>query len=290
MSLTPVWTLPYGRGSVEQVTIATNFNMTELITSRQNIRIKAAAKLRAARQRTKQGRFLIDGVREIGRALDAGIEVVEAFVCDALCTSQAAREVVARLTEAHCAEVTSEVFGKICFGERNDGVVVVAKRPVRSIDQLKFPERSLVAVLEGLEKPGNVGAILRTADGAGVDAVIVAGRGTDLFNPNTIRASLGTVFAKNVCTATVAETIAKLREWQLPIVATRPDAKSLYTEVDYGKGAAIVLGSEAEGLSADWEQQDVRGVRLPMQGIADSLNVSATAAILFYEAQRQRVG
>jgi len=147
-----------------------------------------------------------------------------------------------------------------------------------------------VAVLEGLEKPGNVGAILRTADGAGIDAVIITDGKTDLFNPNTIRASLGTVFAKNVCTATVAETIAKLRQWQLPIVAARPDAEQLYTTVDYRKGAAIVLGSEAEGLSADWEQQDICGVHLPMQGSADSLNVSATAAILFYAAQLQRAG
>ena len=262
--------------------------MTELITSRQNARIKEAAKLRAARQRTKQGRFLIDGAREIGRALDAGIEVLETFVCEALCTSETARDLSLRLTDANCAYVTSEVFEKIGFGERNDGVVVVAKTPVRTLEKLLLPARPLVAVLEGLEKPGNVGAILRTADGAGIDAVIVSGGGTDLFNPNTIRASLGTVFAKNVCTATVAETIAKLREWQLPIVATRPDAKQIYSEVDYRTGAAIVLGSEAEGLTADWEQQDVRRVRLPMQGIADSLNVSATAAILFYEAQRQR--
>ena len=263
--------------------------MTELITSRQNVRIKEAAKLRAGRQRAKQGRFLIDGAREISRALDAGIEVDEAFVCDSFCTSAAARAVVARLQESLCAGVTAEVFEKICFGERNDGVVVVAKTPGRSLSELSLPAQPLVAVLEGLEKPGNVGAILRTADGAGVDAVIVAGGGTDLFNPNTIRASLGTVFAKNVCTASVAEAIEKLREWQLPIVATRPDAGPLYTEVDYCQGAAIVLGSEADGLSADWQQQDVRGVRLPMQGIADSLNVSATAAILFYEAQRQRV-
>ena len=262
--------------------------LPERITSRQNARIKEAAKLRAARQRARQGRFLIDGAREIGRALDAGLEIAEAFVCEALCTSVAARELVSRLAEAACVEVTSEVFEKLCFGARQEGVLVVAKTPERSLDQLALPPRPLVAVLEGLEKPGNVGAILRTADGAGVDAVIVASGGTDLFNPNTIRASLGTVFAKTVCAATVSDTLAKLREWQLPIVATRPTAEQLYCEVDYRLGAAIVLGSEADGLSANWQFSDVRGVCLPMQGIADSLNVSATAAILFYEAQRQR--
>jgi len=262
--------------------------MSNLITSRQNARVKEAAKLRSARQRTKQGRFLIDGAREIDRALDAGIEIVEAFICEASCTSNLARALVPRLEVANRANVTAEVFEKLCFGERNDGIVVVARTPARTLDQLTLPPHPLVAVLEGLEKPGNVGAILRTADGAGVDAVIVAGGGTDLFNPNTIRASLGTVFAKNVCTATVEETLDQLRAWQLPIIATRPDAKQLYTDIDYGPGAAIVLGSEADGLSAHWQQPAVQGVRLQMRGIADSLNVSATAAILFYEAARQR--
>jgi len=262
--------------------------MTELITSRQNVRVKEAAKLRSSRQRGKQGRFLIDGAREIGRALDAGIEIVETFVCEKLCTSEAARELVPRLAEANCARVTAEVFEKICFGQRHDGVVVVAKTPERTLDQLVLPERPLVAVLEGLEKPGNVGAILRTADGAGVDAVIVAGGVTDLLNPNTIRASLGTVFSNSVFAATVEETLSKLRELKLPIVAARPDAEQLYTAVDYRLGAAIVLGSEAEGLSAAWQQEKVLGVRLPMRGIADSLNVSTAAAVLLYEAQRQR--
>jgi TrmH family RNA methyltransferase len=262
--------------------------MPEPITSRQNVRIKEVAKLRDARQRAKQGRFSIDGAREIGRALDAGIVVDEAFVCPSLCTSGEARQLAARLTGPQCVEVTPEVFEKICFGQRNDGLVLVAKTPQRSLAELVVPERPLVAVLAGLEKPGNVGAILRTADGAGIDAVIVAGGRTDLWNPNTIRASLGTVFAPNVCAASIIETLAQLRAWKLPIVATRPDAPALYSQVDYRAGAAIVLGSEADGLSEDWQQPDVTGVHLPMQGIADSLNVSATAAILFYEAQRQR--
>ncbi len=260
----------------------------ELITSRQNARVKEAAKLRSSRQRTKQGRFLIDGAREIGRALNAGIEIAEAFICEALCTSDSALALVPRLAATSCVNVTAEVFEKLAFGERNDGVVAVAKTPQRSLEQISLPQQPLVAVLAGLEKPGNIGAILRTADGAGVDAVLIAGGGTDLFNPNTVRASLGTVFAKHVCAATVEETLNKLREWQLPIFATRPDAQQLYTEVDFSHGAAIVLGSEADGLSVEWRQQDIHALQLPMRGIADSLNVSATAAVLFYEAQRQR--
>lgn len=262
--------------------------MTERITSRQNARIKEAAKLRDARQRKKQGRFLIDGVREIGRALDSGVEVDEAFVCPQLCTTDAAKSVARRLAAHNQADVTPEVFEKLCFGGRTEGVIVVARTPTRSLEALQLPDRPLIAVLAGLEKPGNVGAILRTADGAGLDAVIVASGNTDLFNPNTIRASIGTVFSPHIVAATVEETLAKLRAWQLPIIATRPQAEKLYTEVDYRTGAAIVLGSEADGLSTDWQQTDMQGVRLKMQGLADSLNVSVTAGILFYEAQRQR--
>ncbi|NOY40596.1 MAG: RNA methyltransferase [Planctomycetes bacterium] len=264
--------------------------MSEKITSRQNTRVKEAAKLRGARQRTKQGRFLIDGAREIVRALDSEIEIVEAFVCPPLCTLDASQTAVARLNsgEAVVADVTPEVFEKLAFGERNDGIVVVAKTPTRNLSQLRLPAQPLVAVLEGLEKPGNVGAILRTADGAGFDAVIVADGQTDLFNPNTIRASLGTVFANQVYPATNEETLAKLQEWKLPLFAARPNAKQSYAEVDYRNGAAILLGNEAQGLSEFWNHQEVQGICLPMHGIADSLNVAATAAVLFYEANRQR--
>jgi TrmH family RNA methyltransferase len=133
-----------------------------------------------------------------------------------------------------------------------------------------------------------VGAVLRSADGAGVDAVVVADPQTDLFNPNTIRASLGTVFAATVCTATAAEALAWLRRLAIPAFAARPDATVDYTAADYRGGAAIVLGSEAAGLSAAWDAAGVTPIGLPMRGMADSLNVSATAAVLFYEAQRQR--
>lgn len=233
---------------------------------------------------------MIDGAREIGRALDAGIQVLEAFICPSLCGSDTARAVSCRLDDsaAVVAEVTPEVFEKIAFGQRHDGIVVVATTPERKISHLDLPEHPLVAVLESLEKPGNVGAILRSADGAGVDAVIVVDPETDLFNPNTIRASVGTVFSKQVCVASVNEALAKLRVLGIPLIATRPDAERLYTEIDFRQGAAIVLGTEATGLSAAWDQADITGVRLPMRGIADSLNVSTTAAVLFYEAQRQR--
>jgi RNA methyltransferase, TrmH family len=261
------------------------------ITSRQNARVKDAAKLRDRKARERQQRFVIDGAREIRRAVDAGVEIVEAFVCELSCLDDDARQTATRLrsTGAEFATVTEEVFEKLCFGDGRDGLVAVAATPRRSLDQITLPPAPLVAVLESLEKPGNVGAVLRSADGAGVDAVIVADPRTDLFNPNTIRASLGAVFGAGVCTATAAETLDWLRQRAIPIFTARPDATLDYTAADFRSGAAIVLGSEAEGLSAIWSVAHATAVRLPMRGAVDSLNVSAAAAILFYDAQRQRL-
>jgi RNA methyltransferase, TrmH family len=260
------------------------------ITSRQNQRVKDAVRLRTRRNRDRHGLCLIDGAREIVRAIGSGVTCVEAFVCDPFYFSGDAREAVTALatTRAELLYVSPEVYEKLCFGEREEGVVVVAEIPRRSLSDLDFPSRPLVAVVEGVEKPGNLGAILRSADAAGVDVVIVAEGRTDLFNPNTIRASLGTVFRDNVCETSSAEVVAWLQMHNLAIVAARPDADPPYTEADLRGGVAIVLGSEAAGLSRVWGGTEVQAVRLPMDGIADSLNVSATAAVLFYEARRQR--
>jgi TrmH family RNA methyltransferase len=260
------------------------------ITSRQNPRVKEASQLRSGRGRQRQGRFLIDGVREIGRAIAAGVRCVEAFVCDELCMSPECRNAL-KAVESSGAEifsVTPPVYAKLAFGEREDGIVVVAQATSQRLADLQLPHKPFVAVLEGVEKPGNLGAILRSADAAGVDAVISADGRTDLYNPNAIRASLGTVFRPDVCEATTAETLAWLREHSIAIFTARPDADQLYTEVDMRNATAIVLGSEAAGLSPAWSGPEMNAVRLPMQGIADSLNVSTTAAVLFYEALRQR--
>lgn len=260
------------------------------ITSRQNQRVKDAVRLRTRRNRDRQGLCLIDGVREVVQAIESGVACVEAFICEEACYSSNSRDTVTILaaTQAELLYVSPEVYEKLCFGEREEGVLVVAETPRRTLSDLDLPARPLVAVAEGIEKPGNLGAILRSADAAGVDAVIVADGRTDLFNPNTIRASLGTVFRDNVCEATTAEVVAWLQTHNLGIVAARPDAELPYTEADLSGGVAIVLGSEASGLSRAWGGADVQEVRLPMHGVADSLNVSTTAAVLFYEALRQR--
>ena len=261
-----------------------------LITSVHNQRVKDAAKLRERRQREKQGRTLIDGGREIQRAIQAGIELVEVFLCDGFCYENQFQPIVAALEDARIAVLpcAPEVFAKVAYGERADGIVAVAATPRRSLDDLKLTAPALVAVLVGLEKPGNVGAVLRSADAAGVAAVIVADGGTDLHNPNAIRASLGTIFSLPVCEATTSETLAWLRTNNVRVFAARVDGAIDYTAADFSGSSAIILGSEKAGLRKDWQDEDISAIKLPMHGVADSLNVSATAAVLFYEALRQR--
>ena len=260
------------------------------ITSTANPRLKAALRLRGRRERDREGLTLIDGVRETLRALQGGAVVREAFVLADMVVDPDAKALIERL-RAHRTpvwELGREAFEKLAYGDRLDGIVAVAETPLRKLDDLTLRANPLIAVIEGVEKPGNLGAILRTADGAGLDAVVVAESATDLFNPNIIRASLGTVFALPVSVASSGEVLAWLQERGIAIIAARVDASVEYTETDYGGAVAIALGSEARGLSDAWGELARASVRVPMLGIADSLNVSATAAVLFYEALRQR--
>jgi len=264
--------------------------MTAPITSPQNPRVKAAVRLRDRRHREKQGRIRIDGARELHRAIRAGVTPIEVFVCESLCTDDEGRRALASVAacRAEVIPVSEPVFAKLAFGDRADGLLGVAPVPTTTLADCTLPENPLVAVLEGIEKPGNVGAVVRSADAAGVAALVVADGRTDLFNPNAIRASLGTIFTLPVRTATAAATREWLRERGLTIYAARVDGSVEYTDADFRGPAALVLGSEAEGLTGVWRDDDVVPIRLPMLGAADSLNVSAAAAVLFYEALRQR--
>ncbi|MEN6406460.1 MAG: TrmH family RNA methyltransferase [Thermoguttaceae bacterium] len=261
-----------------------------LITSLKNPRVQEAVRLRDRRHREQQGRTLIDGARELRRATAAGVRLHEAFVCPALCQSDDARHLLAAISECGCQawEVSAAVFEKLAFGQRAEGVLGVAETPHRPLDELSVPDNAIVAVLEGVEKPGNLGAVLRSADATGVAAVVVADGRTDLFNPNAIRASLGTIFSMPVCECTSREAMAWLGERGFSIYAARVDGAVPYTDVDCRGPTAIVLGNEAKGLSDVWTGLNVQAVRLPMLGVADSLNLSVTAAVLFYEAVRQR--
>lgn len=261
-----------------------------LITSLANARVRAAAALRDRRERDRSGLTLVDGARELRRALDAGVEVVEAFVCESLLAGPDARAALdglqARATPV--LRVSEPVFAKVAFGQRAEGLVAVARILPTALDDLALPVRPLVVVVESVEKPGNLGAVLRSADGAGADALIAASPRTDLFNPNAIRASAGTIFSLPLAAATTAATVEFLARRQIQVVTARVDADRVYTDLDLGGPLALVLGAEAEGLSDAWHGPGMQAVRIPMLGIADSLNVSVSAAILLYEARRQR--
>lgn len=258
------------------------------ITSLQNPRVKAAARLRDRSGRDDQGRIVIDGIREIDKALSAGVEIIELYVVPELCRDARHLRLIGATMNVEQIEVAPHVMEKLAFGHRVEGVVAVARPPQRKLTDFRPSENALVAVVEGAEKPGNLGAIIRTADAAGVAAVILADGGTDLYNPNAIRASLGAIFTIPVCAVASDEALAWLREQHFRLFAARTDAPTEYTAADFRVRTAIALGSEAHGLSSRWQADDIMPIRLPLLGTVDSLNLSATAAVLFYEALRQR--
>jgi TrmH family RNA methyltransferase len=263
------------------------------LTSVANPRLRAAAALRDRRDRVRTGRLLVDGAREVARALDAGVTLVEAFVVAGPSPDPEVAAVAARAASlgVPLVPVARDLLARLAYGERASGIVAVAIAPETSLAGLGLPATApLVGVLEDVEKPGNLGAVCRSADGAGLDALIAAGgsAAADPWNPNAVRASLGTVFTLPLAVATTADVLAWLCERGLRVVVARVDGSVSYTDVDLTGPVALVLGSEAHGLTADWSGSDMTAVRLPMRGRADSLNVAAAAAILFYEARRQR--
>ena len=265
-----------------------------ILTSTANPRFRAAVSLRDRRERARHGRLLVDGVREVTRALDAGVALVEVFVAPGASPEPALDAVVARAAGfgVPIVPVTADLLSRLAYGERASGIVAVAKAPAASLEALRLPaEAPLVGILEDVEKPGNLGAVCRSADGAGLDALIAAGTTAapaDPWNPNAVRASLGTVFTLPLAVASTGNVLAWLRDRGLRVVAARVDGSMPYAEADLRGPVALVLGSEATGLTEAWSGEDVTAVRLPMRGRADSLNVAAAAAILFYEARRQR--
>ena len=265
-----------------------------VLTSAANARLRAAAALRDRRARDRTGLLLVDGSREVARAIDGGVTLVEAFVAAEVPTEPDLSSLMARLAVlgVQLVPVAPKLLGLLAYGERASGIVAVATAPDASLQALRLRTPApLVGIVEGVEKPGNLGAVCRSADGAGLDALIAAGGSTgavDPWNPNAIRASLGTVFTLPLAVAATDDVLAWLRRSALRIVAARVDGGVPYTEVDMTGPVALVLGSEAHGLTGAWSGIDVTAVKLPMLGRADSLNVAAAAAILFYEARRQR--
>ncbi len=261
-----------------------------MITSLSNPKVKSAITLRESRGRRRSGLFLIDGRREIERALDGGIRLVSLFIDAERRTRRGNPEPLEELVlnGTTILPVSTTVFEKIAYGERNEGVVAVAEIPERSLETLVLSKVPLLGVIEGLEKPGNVGAIFRAADGAGIDALILADPNGDPFHPHAVRASSGTVFHLPCAVAGARNAIDWLTDRKVCIAAARCDGAVPYTEYDFSQPTAIVLGTEAEGLSDAWKGSGVQPISLPMRGIADSLNVATAAAILFYHAKLVR--
>lgn len=263
------------------------------ITSPHNPRLKRAAKLRERRSRREQQRILIDGARELSRAIESGWTIEEVFHSPSSHPAETQAVQQAREAGAEVFAAPPEIFRKLAYGDRESGLAATAPLPEYSLEQLArsletLDRPPLVMVLEAVEKPGNLGAVLRTADAAGVSAVIAADGISDFFNPNCIRASLGAVFTAPTAWASSHEVKQWLEANGFRMLAARVEGSIDYAAADYSGACALLLGSEADGLSEVWRGPAVQAISLPMHGKVDSLNVSAAAAVLMYEAQRQR--
>lgn len=261
-----------------------------LITSLQNPRVKAVVGLRQRSDRDERGEMIIEGYRELKRALDNKHLPKALFTCAELFmgTNEPALIERCRLAGAELFECTKPVFEKISYRDRPEGLLAIAPQVHWTLADLKLPEAPLLVVAEAIEKPGNLGTILRSADAAGVHAVIVCDRCTDINNPNVVRASTGTLFALPVVEAATDEVLAWLRKNKIQILAATPHTDFDYTAVDLKKGTALVVGTEQYGLSEKWMNEADLKVKIPMLGQADSLNVASATTILLYEAVRQR--
>lgn len=256
-----------------------------VITSTQNPKIKSLLSLEKPRERRKQCLFIIEGKQEIKMAVEAGYRIGNIFYCPEIIS---VRELGNMADDKLVIPVTQDVFDKIAVRENSGGVIAVAEMKVHRLDQLTLSPSPLLLVLESVEKPGNLGAILRTADAAGIDGVILCDPQTDFYNPNVIRSSLGCVFTKAMASATSEETISWLKKNKISIYCTYLKASRPYHHIDFTKPSAIVMGAESTGLSPPWINAADASIIIPMQGKIDSMNVSTSAAVVVFEACRQR--
>jgi RNA methyltransferase, TrmH family len=276
--------------------------MVSRITSAQNARIKLARSLQKASSRIKERLFVIEGRREIRLAILAGYKFHTLFVCPEVAlknredsSGQGVKTIASRSDiidiikgQAPVVETTASVFRKLVYREGSDGLVAIAHQRRFSLEDIELGANPLLLVAESVEKPGNLGAILRTADAAGIDAVLICDPATDLFNPNVVRSSLGTLFTARIACCTSKEAVAWLKSRNIRIYTTALSASVSYHLVDYTGPAAIVSGAEAAGVSDIWEDNSDAKIIIPMFGMVDSMNVSAATAVVMYEALRQR--
>lgn len=268
--------------------------MDSMITSLQNPKVKSVIALRERKERDEKLRFTIEGYRELLRASVSKVAIVQLFICPELFLGSNEMSLIDTI-RAQGAEViitTKVVFEKISYRDRPDGLIGIAKQMRLTLSDLELHLQNikspLLVVAEAIEKPGNLGTILRSADGAGANGVIICDRCTDIYNPNVVRASVGTLFTLPVVEATTKEVLPWLKSRGISIVAATPHAKKVYSDTDLTKPLAIAVGTEQIGLTKQWMEASDINVSIPMRGIADSLNVAMATTILLFETERQR--
>lgn len=265
--------------------------MQKQISSLQNPTVKKLLQLQEkSRTRKKEGLFVIEGQREIELAIKGGFYLLEFYYCPSLFSSEDLETVLQMIpTEIEVTELSEEVYQKIAYRGSTEGVMTVARTRELSLEHVSLDKPNpLILIAEAPEKPGNIGALLRTADAAAVDAVFIANPKTDMFNPNVIRSSVGCVFTNQIATGNTSEIIAFLKEHKIAIYGAALQASVPYDSIDYTPASAIVVGTEATGLSNEWLGNTTQNIVIPMQGEIDSMNVSVAAGILIFEAKRQR--
>ncbi len=256
----------------------------ETITSAQNPKIKNLLLLQEkSRARKEQGLFVVEGRRELQHCIEGGYHVKTVFICPAIAGDDALPAVSTAIIS-----IPLQLYRKVAYRDSTEGIIAEVECKPLSLGDLRLPENPLIVVLEAVEKPGNLGAVLRSADAAGADAVIVCDPLTDLYNPNLIRASIGAVFTVPTVACPSAEAIDFLQNKGIQILTAQLQDSSPYYDVDMRSGTAIVMGTESTGLTEQWREAASAHIRIPMQGRLDSLNVSVSASILLYEAVRQR--
>lgn len=259
------------------------------ISSLQNPLIKQVLLLQdKSRERKKTGLFVIEGKREIELALKGGYALKTILYCSEIISDKNARKLVSDTT-TELIEITIEVYAKLAYRTTTEGILAIAKCKTLTINTLKLESKKpLILVAESPEKPGNIGALLRTADAANVDAILIADPKTDLYNPNIVRSSVGCLFTTNIASGSTSEIIKFLKDHNISIYCASLQASINYHTCDFKKATAIVVGTEARGLTNEWLENSTQNVIIPMQGEIDSLNVSVAAGILIFEGKRQR--
>lgn len=260
--------------------------MNPVLTSISNPKIKHLLSLDKIRERRKQNLFTIEGLKELSLAKEAGYEIESVFHCSDITASNVLVKMGFSLNQL--LPVSKIIFEKIAYRESTGGVIAIAKQRSNLLDQLHLNINPLILVLESVEKPGNLGAILRTADAAGIDAVICCDPQTDFYNPNVIRSSVGCVFTNQIAATSSDEAIAWFKAKKIKLYCTYLGGSVSYTDVSYQQPCAIVMGTEATGLTQNWVKNSDANIIIPMHGKIDSMNVSVSAAIVVFEALRQR--